>query len=347
MTRSALVPPTTDPTPIFEHFRGSYATELLTAAIAHFDLFGRLGDQSMSLTDLYALLGLEERPGVVLSTALRAMGYLQMVDGRVLATEIAREHLAPSAEFEVAGYLGLAANSPGVREMVDRLRTNRPAGADAEGAAFIYREGIDSAMEVAASARRLTLSLAGRARNVAPHLARVLDLRGAKTLLDVGAGSAIYAVACLQRFGHLDAIAWDRPEVLNVARESAEAYGVGDRLRLVSGDMFADPVPSGADVVLLSNILHDWDVPECRALVGKLAEALPVGGRLVVHDVFLDDDHGGPLPIALYSASLYTLTEGRAYSAGEYRSWLEEAGLEAGEVRPTLVHCGALVGAKT
>ena len=79
----------------------------------------------------------------------------------------------------------------------------------------------------------------------------------------------------------------------------------------------------------------------------RCAAVLPTGGRLVVHDVFLDDDLGGPLPIALYSAALFTLTEGRAYSAAEYRGWLREAGLEAdAAIVPTLVHCGALVGTK-
>ncbi len=82
--------------------------------------------------------------------------------------------------------------------------------------------------------------------------------------------------------------------------------------------------------MLLSNVLHDWDVPECRALIARLAAALPAGGRLLIHDVFLNDALDGPLPIALYSAALFTLTEGRAYSAGEYRAWLAEAGLEAG-----------------
>ena len=33
-----------DPTPIFELFRGNYATELLTAAVAHFQLFERLAE---------------------------------------------------------------------------------------------------------------------------------------------------------------------------------------------------------------------------------------------------------------------------------------------------------------
>ena len=342
MPRSALDPPTTDPTPIFELFRGSYATELLTAAVAHFDLFAKLGDDP-TWDDLRARLGLESRPMHVLASALRAMAMLAIDDrGRVSATPMAKEHLVPGGPFDVGGYLGLAAKSPGVVEMVERLRTNRPAGSDSpgDGAAFIFREGIESAMEREASARSFTLALAGRAKNVAPHLARVADLGGCRTLLDVGGGTGIYAIACAQANPGLRAVVWDRPEVLKVAREMIAEHGVSDRIDLVAGDMVADPAPTGADAVLLSNILHDWDEPECRALVAKLADALPSGGRLMIHDVFLDDDLGGPLPIALYSAALFTMTEGRAYSAAEYRSWMEAAGLAVGSVASTLVHCG-------
>jgi len=71
-----------------------------------------------------------------------------------------------------------------------------------------------------------------------------------------------------------------------------------------------------------------------------------VGGKLLIHDVFLDDDLGGPLPVAFYSASLFQLTEGRAYSAGEYRTWLRDAGFVPDGVVPTLVHCGVLPGIK-
>jgi hypothetical protein len=73
---------------------------------------------------------------------------------------------------------------------------------------------------------------------------------------------------------------------------------------------------------------------------------LPLGGRLLIHDVFLNDEMDGPLPIALYSAALYTLTEGRAYSRAEYLEWLAEAGLTPGEMIPTLIHCGVLAGTK-
>ena len=349
MSQPALTPPRIDPTPIFEAFRGNHGTELLTAAVAHLGVFGRLAGSPLPAEDLRAALGLAERPAAVLFTALRAFGLLAVdAGGRLDLTDLAREHLT-GGEFDVSGYVGLAAESPGVLAMVERLRTDRPAGAEpaGQGAAFIFREGIESAMEREESARSLTLALAGRAKNVAPVLARNFPLDDAGLLLDVGGGTGIYSIAYLRAFPRLRAIVWDRPEVLKVARELAAQYGVAERLEFTPGDMFRDPVPAGADVMLLSNILHDWGIPECRALVGRCAAALPPGGRLLIHDVFLDDDLGGPLPIALYSAALFALTEGRAYSAGEYRVRLAEAGLSPGEVVPTLIHCGVLPGVKS
>ena len=339
--------PQHDPTPIFELFRGSYGSELLTAAVAHFRVFDRLNQRSMSFEELRQDLSLERRPAVVLFTALRAMKLLEVDStGRFRLTEQSKEHLVEGGSYYVGDYIGLAMESPGVIEMVTRLRTNRPghAAPDDEGAAFIYRDGLDSAMEQRASARRLTLALAGRAKNVAPALANRLSLeRG--TLLDVGGGTGIYSIACLLIAPRLNAIVFDRPEVLHVAAEFAAQYGVADRLQLCEGDMCADPFPS-ADAILLSNILHDWDEPECQALVKRCADALLPAGRLLIHDVFLNDALDGPLPISLYSAALFTLTEGRAYSAAEYRSWIEAAGLVAGELAPTMIHCGLLTGVK-
>lgn len=349
MQPRATVPPPLDPTPIFELFRGNHATELLTAAVAHLGLFDHLAQGPLSPGALGAAIGLAERPVTVLVTALRAFGLLDLdSDGRLDLTELARGHLVPGGEFNISGYIGLAADSPGVLEMVDRLRTNRPAGdaVDESGAAFIYRDGIESAMEREASARHLTLALAGRAKNVAPVLADRYSLAGSRRLLDIGGGTGIYSIAWLQRRPTLHGIVWDRPEVLKVAREMAESHGVADRLECRAGDMFRDPVPEGVDVILLSNVLHDWDVTDCRTLIGRCASALPPGGQLLIHDVFLNDALDGPLPIALYSAALFRLTEGRAYSAAEYREWLVEAGLEPGEITPTLVHCGVLPSVK-
>ena len=344
----ALQLPQVDPTPLFELFRGNFATELLTAAVAHFNLFGRLADGPRTSVELAADLGLADRAACVLLTALRAMGLLAAdTEGRLTLTPMAREHLLPGAPFDVGDYVGLAAGSPGVTELVARLKSNQPAGSEGAGTAFIYREGVRSAMEHDEQARFFTLALSGRARNVAPALARSISLEHCRILLDVGCGTGIYSFALLQQHPALTCILFDRPEVLKVAAELAQEYGVADRVEYREGDMFGPAALPAADTVLLSNVLHDWDLPECRALVGRCAASLPPGGRLLIHDVFLNDALDGPLPVALYSAALFTLTEGRAYSAAEFRGWLTEAGLTPGEIVPTLVHCGVLAGTKT
>jgi predicted O-methyltransferase YrrM len=342
MPRSALDRPATDPTPIFELFRGSYATELLTAAVKHFGVFERLAGGAKGSDELARECGLARRPAVVLFTALKAMGLLAERDGRLSLTAIAAEHLVPGGAFDVGGYVGLAADAPGVLHMAELLRNNGPQRR--EETAFIHREGVGSSMEAEASARHLTMALAGRAKNVAPALAAAVDAGGCRTLLDVGGGTGIYAIALVQQNPGLRAIVFDRPEVLKVAAEMATEYGVKDRIELRPGDMFVDPLPTDCDLVLLSNILHDWDVPECEQLAARCGAALRAGGRLLIHDVFLNDALDGPLPIALYSAALFSLTEGRAYSAAEYRALLHGAGLTAGDVTPTAVHCGVIEG---
>lgn len=336
--------PVTDPTSIFEHFRGSYGTELLTAAVAHFDVFGRLAAHSRTLAELQRDLKLAERPAIVLTTALRAMGLLTKNSADQLElTPLAAEHLVHGTEFDVGSYLSLAATSPGVVEMVERLRSNRPAGlsGDEAGAAFIYRDGMKSAMEQTQLAEHFTLALSGRAKNVAPVLAEKVPLSEATTLLDVGGGTGIYSIAFLKANPQLHAVVFDRPEVLKTAAQFASDYNVSDRMTMHPGDMFVDPLPT-ADVILLSNILHDWDVTECQTLVNRCAAALNPGGRLIIHDVLLNDALDGPLPIALYSAALFTLTEGRAYSAKEYNSWLSNAGLKPELPIATLIHCYAI-----
>jgi len=112
---SLLTFPPTDPTPIFELFRGSYATELLVAASSHFNVFSRLAKVSMSEAMLGQELGLERRPAIVLLTALKAMELLRENQaGELELTDLSRNHLLPRGDFFMGDYLGLSSSSEGV-----------------------------------------------------------------------------------------------------------------------------------------------------------------------------------------------------------------------------------------
>ena len=306
--------------PIFELFRGNHGTELLTAAVAGtstssagWPRTGRWNGRRGEIVSGWrrGRSGAVHRPAGVRAAGGRRPG-ADRPDAPGPRAPV------PGGPFDVGGYIGLAAESPGVLEMVERLRTNRPAGAEEdEGAAFIYREGIESAMEHEATARQLTLALAGRARNVAPVLAgRLPARRRAGRCSTSAAGPASTASpgsSGTRRSARSSGTGprcsrwpprWPRPTAWPTASKCRARRHV------------PRPRARGADVVLLSNVLHDWDVPRMPGTGRPAAPArCPPGGRLLIHDVFLNDALDGPLPIALYSAALFRLTEGRAYSA--------------------------------
>lgn len=342
---SILKPPRTDPAAALDVLRAHYATEILVAATVHLNVFAQLTARPATREELRDVLGLADRPAHVLVTALRAMALLVAgPDGRLGPSDLAAEHLVSGTPFDLGDYFRLAATSAGVLGMVQCLRTNRPLGAGRAGSGtpFLSRPGASSTMEDPQLATRLTLSLAGRARSLAPVVAARLPIEGARTMLDVGGGTGLFSIAFLERHPDLRAVVLDRPAVLDVASRLALAHDVASRLECVPGDMFEDPLPE-ADLVFVSHVLHDWDAPDSARLVRRCAGAVRPGGRLVVHDAFLRDELDGPLSIALYSAGLFCRTEGRAYSAAEHAAWLRAAGLNVEESMSTLAHASLLV----
>jgi len=161
---NALSPPEFDPTSIFEFSRYHYGTQMLTAAVAQFNLYGRLAGGPREFDALHGELGLAKRPAHVMFTALRAMRLLAADDaGRIVPTPIAAERLMPGGKVYVGDCLSLTAGDAGVCELVDRLRTNRLKGSDSDsGPAFIYRAGERSAMDREELARHFTLALAAQ-----------------------------------------------------------------------------------------------------------------------------------------------------------------------------------------
>jgi len=343
-----LAKPRLDPTPIFDMIRMGYQSEMLCAAVAHFDIFASIGEQSIAFEQLCQTLKLQVRPARVLLTMLCAMKLLKRdAQDHYQLTPMSLDHLNPAAEFNVSDYLRLGAEHLGVLQLVQGLRSNSVPGSEdvSKGAAYIFKKGMASAMDLEQRARFFTTALAGRAKIVAPYLADVLDLSQTKTLLDLGGGTGIYSIACLKVNSELTATVMDSSEVLKLAAEYGQHYQVCERMQLLSGNMFDDSLPK-SDAILLSNILHDWDEPECQLLVQRCAEALNSGGQLIIHDVFLDDDLQGPVEIAQYSTALFSITEGRAYSRAEYASWCLKANLRVQPLRTTAIHCGALVALK-
>ena len=104
------------------------------------------------------------------------------------------------------------------------------------------------------------------------------------------------------------------------------ASGQAARVRTATLNMFTQSWPTGHDAHFLSNILHDWSDETCRLLVKKSFDALPAGGRIVLHEMLMNDDGCGPLPAAAFSVLMLLGTRGRQYTLAELRGFLEPTG---------------------
>jgi cyclopropane fatty-acyl-phospholipid synthase-like methyltransferase len=130
-----------------------------------------------------------------------------------------------------------------------------------------------------------------------------------------------------------------------IARKEIEKHGLQEKIDVITADMFDVDWPD-CDVLLLSNVLHDWDFPEVRTLLEKSARALPVGGLVVIHEAFINNDKTGPLPVAEYSALLMNVTQGKCYTPAEYGKILAESGFEVGEYQDTIADRGFMTAVK-
>jgi SAM-dependent methyltransferase len=176
--------------------------------------------------------------------------------------------------------------------------------------------------------RRFTRAMHHRTMETAPRIAAQLNLRAARTLLDLGGGPGTYAMAFLARNPRLRATVCDRPAALDVAKEIGAAHRAGKRLSYLPLDLTEAAIPGKYDVIWYSNVLHIYSPEINRKVFERVLAVLNPGGRFIIQDAFL---HGHealfPAEASLFAVSMLLFTEGgNTYSAVETANWLKETG---------------------
>ncbi len=171
------------------------------------------------------------------------------------------------------------------------------------------------------------LAMASRERTIAPGLVNSVSLDGFMHLLDLGGGPGLFAIAFAEKYPDLRATVFDNMESEPVARRFFEDSPARERLFFKAGDFMTDPLGDGYDVALLSSILHIYGPKENRILLQKVFNALKPGGKVLVRDFLLYEKKTGPKIATLFGINMLVNTRrGNAYSSGEIKSWLKEAG---------------------
>jgi ubiquinone/menaquinone biosynthesis C-methylase UbiE len=153
-------------------------------------------------------------------------------------------------------------------------------------------------------------------------------------ILDIAAGHGLYGLAFAKRNPNAEVTAVDWANVLEVAKENAQAAGVSDRYHTKAGSAFDVDYGNGYDLVLLTNFLHHFDPPTCEMLLRKVHNALADGGRAVTLEFIPNPDRVSPPQAAAFSLMMLGGTPGGdAYTFAELERMFSNAGFAHSELR--------------
>lgn len=168
-------------------------------------------------------------------------------------------------------------------------------------------------------------------RNETEALLAAFDFSGIGHLVDVGGGRGELLQRVLHAHGQLRGTLFDQPQVVAGA---AIPPPLAERLSVQGGDFFTE-APAGADAYLLKHIIHDWGDDACRTILGRIREAMPPGGRVLIVEPVIPPGND-PFPGKLLDLNMLVMTEGgRERTALEYEQLLASASLRLQRIVPT------------
>ncbi|MEO1174053.1 MAG: methyltransferase, partial [Myxococcota bacterium] len=109
---------------------------------------------------------------------------------------------------------------------------------------------------------------------IAGDVLEAYPLKRHRKLLDVGGGHGAFLIAAGQNCPDLELELFDLPAVASQATDCFAQAGLEARSRAVGGDVFRDPLPTGADVASLVRIVHDHDDDAALEILKAVYRAL-------------------------------------------------------------------------
>ena len=326
---------TQQPSPIhfFETINSHQRTAALKAAI-ELDIFTAIGEGTDTSSALADRTEASERGIRILCDYLVVIGFLTKSENRYGLTPdsaVFLDRRSPACLASTAKFL----TSPTLMEAFKDLTT-----VVKKGTTLISEEGT---ME---PEHPVWIDFA---RAMAPMVALPADLIAQKVaadagekwkVLDIAAGHGLFGIAIARHNPNAEIVAVDWANVLEVAKENAEAAGVADRHSTIPGSAFDVDYGEGYDLALITNFLHHFDQATCEKLLRKIHAALKPGGRAVTLDFVPNEDRVTPPPAASFAMTMLgTTASGDAYTLAEYEKMFSNAGFsstEMHELPPTI-----------
>jgi hypothetical protein len=304
-----------DPDDVLELMLGFWVSRTVMAAV-EMGVFDVLGGEGLPEETAARRIGIGARPARGLFDTCVAAGLLERSDGAIRSTPAAARYLASDSEYSIRNYvLDERWCWPAWGRLEEALRNDAPPLPQDEDGYHVFPEEF------------LLDFLHGHSLAMGDKLAGAVSLEGVHKMMDVGGGSGAVSIALCRANPSLRSVVLDREQVLAKTTEHVARAGLSDRIDGLAANMFTDELPRDCDAAVIANLLHDFSPERAAEILGRVADALPAGGKLLVMEIAPDDDRSGPVHAAVFTVTMIVNTEGGvAYTRAELRSMIEAAG---------------------
>jgi len=319
--------PTGQPTPalLFDTLNAYQRTEAIKSGI-ELGLFSAVAEGKTSAKEIAEACEASERGARILCDYLVIIGFLTKQDGRYGLTPDSAMFL----DQRSPAYLGTIIDfilSPMLIDPFKQLTEAVKRGGSASDTTPLDPEHPVWVKFARAMAPLMAMPSQLLAKLADPHA------NGKLRILDIAAGHGLYGLAFASRNPQAEVTALDWPNVLEVAKENAQAAGVSGRYQTRPGSAFDVDYGTGYDIILLTNFLHHFDAPTCEMLLRKVHGALADGGRAVTLEFVPNPDRVSPPQAAAFSLTMLGSTPaGDAYTFAELETMFRNAGFAHSEM---------------
>src|SRR3982075_1743494 len=322
------------PTPalLFDTINAHQRTEAIKAAI-ELSLFSAIAAGNTSANEIAQACGASQRGTRILCDYLVIIGFLTKQDGSYGLTPDSAMFLDQSSPAYMGTVIEFMLSPMLTDNFKDLTAVVRKGGSISEEGTIAPDHPVWVKF-----ARAMAPMMALPSQMLAP----MVDPNANEKLriLDIAAGHGLYGLAFAKRNPQAEITAVDWANVLEVAKENAQAAGVSDRYHTLTGSAFDVDYGSGYDIVLLTNFLHHFDPQTCEMLLRKVHGALADGGRAVTLEFIPNPDRVSPPQAAAFSLMMLGGTPGGdAYTYAELETMFRNAGFahsEWHELPPTI-----------
>ncbi len=333
------------PTPekIMQIGLGFWASKTLLSAV-EMGLFTELARKPEALEDVQARLGLHPRSARDFLDALVALGLLERREGKYANTPSTDVFLDRKKPSYIGGILEMANQRlyGHWAHLTEGLRTGLPQNEVRGGGAPLF----ETLYADPARLKGFLKAMSGISHGSALAIAAKFPWKQYKTYCDVGTAQGDTAAQIALAHPHLSGMGFDLAEVGPIFEEYVGELGLNGRLKFTAGNFFEGALPK-VDVIVMGHILHDWDLPTKKMLIGKVYEALPKGGAFIVYEAIIDDDRSKNAFGLLASLNMLIETYGGFdYTGADCQGWMREAGFRETRVEHLVGPDSMVVGIK-